>query len=97
MDRASAQSRDVDEHRLSERHRYQNRRDRSDVGHPRVDAGNELMMRPNEEAQNARSKESVEHDLVGEQLLASENAHDFSGNAECRKQNDVLRMSEEPE
>ena len=98
-DRAAVQRRDVDEHHLGDRDRDEQRRDREDVRHARVDAGDELVVRPHEEADSTPVREGrVEHRLVGEQLLAREDRDDLGDDADRRQQHDVdLGVAEEPE
>ena len=52
----AVQRRDVDEHHLGDRNRDEQRRDREDVGHARIDAGDELVVRPHREGQHAGPK-----------------------------------------
>ena len=97
-DRAPVQRGDVDEHHLGDRDRDEQRRDREDVGHARIDAGDELVVRPDREAQHAGAERGVQHGLVGEELLAGEDRDDVGHDADGRQQHHVdLGVPEEPE
>ncbi len=97
-DRSAVERRDDHEQQLGDRHGDEQRRDREDVRHARVDARDELVVRPDEEAQHARRDGRVEHDLVAEELLAGEGRDDVDHDADGRQQHHVdLGVPEEPE
>ncbi len=98
MDRSTVERGDIQENHLGDRDRNQQRGDRKNIGHARVDARHELMVRPHDEAQEADGPRRVQNGLVTEQFLARENRQDFRHDTHGWKQYDVdFRMAEKPE
>ncbi len=68
------------------------------IGHARIDARDELMVRPHDEAQNAGGPGGVQNRPVSEQFLARKHREDFRHDSHRRQQHDVhFRVAEEPE
>ena len=71
-DGAAVERGDVDEEHLRDRNGDDERGDREQARHARVDAGDELVVRPHEEADDAGRDRRVDDGPVGEELLAGE-------------------------
>ena len=98
LDGAAVQRGDHHEEQLGDGHRDEQRGHREDVRHARVDARDELVVGPHEEAQHAGGHRRVEHDLVPEELLPGEGGHDLDDDADGRQEHHVdLGVPEEPE
>jgi hypothetical protein len=61
-DRAAVERGDVEEHHLGDGDGDEHGGDREHVRHARVDAGDELVVRPHEEREHARADGRVQHE-----------------------------------